>query len=341
MPLELGFLTNGAFSDQASGGAAQGHKEVIDLFRIAEQLGYQKGWVRNRHFDNYLSSPLTILAAASQVTTRIRLGTAIIPVGYEHPIRLAEDAATVDLLSDGRVELGIAGGIPTFHSIFHGAEDGPWDAASQRRVSAFLDALRGKSFGTSSVGDAYYVRPQSPGLVGRVWYGPGSVATAVRSAEQGLDLLLSAIGPNMGLSFEEAQLAQVRAHRAAWTRTDRGPRVSAARLFFPFLNDRQRALYQDFADLRASEGPAASRPTGALKPTDRPLSPGRAAPGLMSPVFVGEPAEVIDYLRNDVAVAEAGELMIFLPPSFTHAENVELLENIAEHIAGPLGWTAA
>ena len=341
MSLELGFLTNGSFSDEVAGGAAQGHKEVIDLFRVAEQLGYQKGWVRNRHFDNYLSSPLTMLAAASQVTSKIRLGTAIIPVGYEHPIRLAEDAATVDLLADGRVELGIAGGIPTFHSIFFGDEDGAWETASQTRVSTFLDALRRKSFGRSAAGDEYYVRPQSAGLIDRVWYGPGSVQTAVRTAEQGLDLLLSAIGPNMGLSFEEAQLAQVKAHRAAWTRADRAPRVSAARLFFPYLNGRQKALYQAFADLRVKEGPAASRPLGALRPVDRPSIPGRAAPGLMSPVFVGEPAEVIDYLRNDVALSEAGELMIFLPPHFTHAENVELLENIAEHVAGPLGWTAA
>lgn len=339
--LELGFLTNGSFSPSHPGGAAQGHQDIIELFRVAEQLGYDKGWVRNRHFDNYLSSPLTLLAAVSQKTARIRMGTAIIPVGYEHPLRLAEDAATVDLLADGRLELGIAGGIPTFHSIFSGSDDGPWETAAQRRVEGFLEALRGTILGTSPAGDDYYVRPHVPGLIDRVWYGPGSVATAVRTAEQGMDLLISGIGPNMGLSFEEAQLAQIRAHRQAWTRTDRAPRVSAARLFFPVLNDRQRALYQGFAELRASHGPAASRPPGALAPAERPIAPGRVAPGLMSPVCVGEPAAVIDYLRHDVAVAEAGELMIFLPPSFSHAENVELLENIAEHVAGPLGWTPA
>lgn len=40
-------------------------------------------------------------------------------------------------------------------------------------------------------------------------------------------------------------------------------------------------------------------------------------------------------------MTKSDEIMIFLPPSFTHAENVELLENIAQHVAGPLGWTAA
>ena len=338
--IELGFLTNGAFSDAAPGGAAEGHKDAVDLFRIAEQLGYQRGWLRNRHFDNYVSSPLPVLAAASQVTTKIKLGTAIIPVGYEHPIRLAEDAATVDLLADGRLELGLAGGIPTFQSIFH-PNEGPWEEASQGRVSEFLAALAGKVYGTSPAGDDYVVRPKGVGLLDRVWYGPGSVATATRAAEQGMDLLLSAIGPNMGLSFEEAQLAQIQAHRAAWTRNDRRPRVSAARLFFPALNDSQRGLYQAFSDLRASGGPAAARPQGALNPTDRPPQANRAGPGLMSPVFVGDPAEVIAYLKADVAVAEAGELMIFLPPNFTHRENVTLLEAIATHVAPALGWSPA
>jgi alkanesulfonate monooxygenase SsuD/methylene tetrahydromethanopterin reductase-like flavin-dependent oxidoreductase (luciferase family) len=337
--IELGFLSNVPFSELAPGGTAQGLKDAVELFRIAERLGYDKGWVRNRHFDNYNSSPLTLLGVAGQHTERIKLGTAIIPVGYEHPIRLAEDAATVDLLVDERLEIGIAGGIPMFDQIFH-QDDRPWEEASQERVRGFLAAVRGEVVGAQpNDGVGYTVRPHSPTLIDRIWYGPGSVDSAIRTAEQGMDLLLSAIGPK-GLPFEEGQLEQIRAHRAAWTRTDRAPRVSAARLFFPALNDRQRKLYQGYADLRAKEGPAASRPAGALAPTDRsiPASVGSMA---MSPVVVGEPAEIVEYLCSDVAVAEAGELMIFLPPGFSHAEYVELLENIAEHVAGELGWTPA
>jgi len=336
--LELGFLNNVPFSDAAPGGAARGLKDAVELLRVAEGLGYDKGWVRNRHFDNYLSSPLTLIAVAAQRTERIRLGTAIIPVGYEHPIRLAEDAATVDLLIDQRLEIGIAGGIPTFQGIFY-QEGRPWKEASQERVEQFIEAVRGSVLGTSPQGDDLYVRPNSPTLIDRLWYGPASVETAARTAEQGLDLLLSAIGPDIGLSFDEAQLAQIRAHRAAWTRSDRAPRVSAARLFFPALNDRQRKLYQGYADLRAREGSAASRPAGALSPRVR--LPSTFPPPLMSPVVVGEPAEVVEYLRSDVAVAEAGELMIFLPPGFGHRDYIELLENIAEHVAGDLGWRPA
>jgi alkanesulfonate monooxygenase SsuD/methylene tetrahydromethanopterin reductase-like flavin-dependent oxidoreductase (luciferase family) len=370
--LKLGFLTNGAFTADAPGGAAQGHKEVVDLFRQAESLGYDRGWVRNRHFDNYLSSPLSVIVAAAARTERIELGTAIIPVGYENPVRLAEDAATTDLLIDNRLQLGIATGIPGFDAIFGLNDPRPYKVSAAEKVNTFLAAIDGTVLGYSAASGAgpavladpelgrfsgpagesapgqgipYYVRPHSPTLRGRIWYGPGSVETAAQAARQGLDLLLSAIAPNVGLAFDEAQRAQIDAHAAAWTRTDRGPRVSAARLFFPFVNDRQRKLYQDYADLRAAEGPAASRPGGSLPPRtaeDRAaVAPPKAGPGLMSPVVVAEPAEVIEYLRSDAAVQASGELMIFLPPGFSHRENLELIENISGLVAGELGWRAA
>lgn len=367
----LAFLTNGAYTPDAAGGSKRGHKEIIDLFRVAEQLGYDRGWVRNRHFDNYSSSPLTIIAAAAQHTSRIRLGTAIIPVGYEDPIRLAEDAATVDLLSDERLELGIATGIPGFGSIFaQGVDPKDFKKYAGDKVETFLEAIAGTVVGSSpddGAGPAiaadlsqhrvhgpslrdledkpvpYYVRPYSDSLRGRIWYGPGGIDSTVLAARQGLDLLLSAIGPQIGLGFEGGQRAQIDAHRAAWTRTDRQPRVSAARLFFPFVNDRQRKLYQGYADLRNTEGAAASRPSGALPPRvgEPAKTTTRPAIGLLSPVVVAEPAEIVEYLRSDVAVQQSNELSIFLPPGFTHGENLELIENIAQLVAGELGWTPA
>jgi alkanesulfonate monooxygenase SsuD/methylene tetrahydromethanopterin reductase-like flavin-dependent oxidoreductase (luciferase family) len=339
--LRLAFLNNVPFSDTAPGGAAQGLKDAVELFRIAEDLGYDTGWVRNRHFDNYLSSPLSLLGIAAQHTKRIRLGTAIIPVGYEDPIRLAEDAATVDLLSDSRLELGIATGIPFFGNIFGHNDERPWKVAAHERVTRFVAAVDGKILGSSDSGVDYYVRPHSPTLRDRIWYGPGSVDTAARGGTEGLDLLLSALGPDIGLSFEEGQLAQIQAMRENWTRTDRSPRVSTARLFFPALNDRQHKLYQGYADERATEGPAASRPKGALPP--KTLLSNAAAPPtfLASPVVVAEPAEVVQYLRGDVALAESDELMIFLPPGFSHREYIEILENIAEYVAPEIGWSPA
>jgi alkanesulfonate monooxygenase SsuD/methylene tetrahydromethanopterin reductase-like flavin-dependent oxidoreductase (luciferase family) len=339
----LAFLNNVPFTDSAPGGAAQGLREAVELFRIAEELGYDSGWVRNRHFDNYLSSPLTLLAAAAERTSRIKLGTAVITLGYEQPIRVAEDAATVDLLSDNRVQLGIGRGIPLFGPLFGEEAGEDWPTVAQERVDRLISAIDGAVLGTSPAGAEYYVRPHSPTLRDRIWYGPASVPSAARAGEQGLDLLMSAVAPDIGLPFDESQREKIRAHRAAWTRTDRAPRVSAARTFFPALNERQRKLYQGYGDLRAKEGFSASRPKGALPPGSTfPLPVGYKPPGmLMSPVEVGGPAEIVEYLQHDVAVAEADELMIFLPPGFEHRENIEILENIVEHVAPGLGWSPA
>ncbi len=336
-PRRLGFLINVPFSEQAPGGVSQGLRDALELFHIAEGLGYDSGWVRNRHFDNYLSSPLPFLAAAATRTERIHLGTAIVTLGYEHPIRLAEDAATVDLLSEGRLELGIGGGFPSFADVFGDDSEG-WQARTYAKVDRFLEAVEGGALGTSPRGELR-VRPHSLGLRDRIWYGPGGVATATTAGSQGIDLLVSTIAPNRDLPFDQAQLVQIDAHRAAWARTDRAPRVTASRLFFPALTDAQRALYLAYAQERAAEGPAASRPAGALAPVED----GRRAipfgqPGITSPVHVGDPDEIVAELREDVALSASDDVLIFLPPGFTHTQNIELLENIAEHVAPALGW---
>ncbi len=99
-PLEkLGFLTIGSF-DPAD--PAAGHENTLEVVALGERLGFDSAWLRHRHLQHGISSPVAVLAAASQRTRRIALGTAVTPLGWENPLRLAEDLATVDLLSDGR-----------------------------------------------------------------------------------------------------------------------------------------------------------------------------------------------------------------------------------------------
>lgn len=74
------------------------------MIELAESLGFDTVWVRQRHLQPGISSPVAVLAAASQRTSRIELGTAVIPLGLENPLRLAEDLATVHILSHGRLE---------------------------------------------------------------------------------------------------------------------------------------------------------------------------------------------------------------------------------------------
>src|SRR3712207_4951586 len=110
VPLEkLGFLTIGSF-DAAD--PAAGHRTTLEVIELGERLGFDSAWVRHRHLQYGISSPVAVLAAASQRTRRIELGTAVIPLGWENPLRLAEDLATVDVLSGGRLNPGVSVGLP-------------------------------------------------------------------------------------------------------------------------------------------------------------------------------------------------------------------------------------
>lgn len=98
--------------------------------------------------DLSISDPVAVLAAASQRTSRIDLGTAVIPVGWENPLRLAEDLATVDVLSSGRLNPGVRVGPPMhYEQVKHAlypdtadAEDFGYD-----RVARLLDFVRGEA----------------------------------------------------------------------------------------------------------------------------------------------------------------------------------------------------
>src|SRR2546421_11715887 len=106
---KLGFLTIGLF-DEAD--PRRGHESTLEIIELGERLGFDSAWLRHRHLQYGISSPAAIMAAASQRTSRIELGTAVTPLGWENPLRLAEDLATVDILSGGRINPGISVGEP-------------------------------------------------------------------------------------------------------------------------------------------------------------------------------------------------------------------------------------
>jgi alkanesulfonate monooxygenase SsuD/methylene tetrahydromethanopterin reductase-like flavin-dependent oxidoreductase (luciferase family) len=91
------------------------YRDPVELYRYelqqairAEQLGIDGIWVTEHHFTHgYICSPLVFLGALATGTTSVRLGTAVLLPDLYHPVRLAEDIAVLDVLSNGRVELGV------------------------------------------------------------------------------------------------------------------------------------------------------------------------------------------------------------------------------------------
>jgi probable F420-dependent oxidoreductase len=103
----------GLFTGQIPAGSgrtfAQEYRDTLELVRLAERVGFGSAWVSEHHgaSDGYLPSLLVMLAAFAEATERIELGTGVILTPLHDPVRLAEDAAVVDNLSDGRLVLGL------------------------------------------------------------------------------------------------------------------------------------------------------------------------------------------------------------------------------------------
>ncbi|MCU1688860.1 MAG: Luciferase-like, subgroup [Jatrophihabitantaceae bacterium] len=341
----LGFNTRVSFP---TGEAARGLREGIDLFRAAEQLGYQSGWCYQRHFDNYLSSPLPFFAAVGQHTASIDLGSAVIPARNQEPILLAEAAGTADLLTGGRLQLAFSSGTDVWDAVF-GSVDTDARTEGQRRLLRFLDAVAGEVIHTVAepqprggppTGTELRVTPHSPGLRERIWYGSGSIASAENAARQGLKLITGTILHDVpeGVGFAEHQAVLIAAYRTAWlgAHGTPPPPVAAAASVLPATTAELRRTYADYDLERRTQGPAASRPKGALPPA---LSAQMPAGFAMSPVHHGDPDEVTAAVLADPGLSIADELVLFLPPAFGLQENVLLLRDLAATVAPALGWS--
>jgi len=184
LPLRrLGSLTLGVFDRDDP---TPGHESLLQVLEFGERLGFDSAWLRHRHLQYGVSSPVAIMAAASQRTSRIEIGTAVTPLGWENPLRLAEDLATVDILTGGRVNPGISVGPPMRWDDVRAAlypDTAELEDLTYRRVERFLSFVAGEPVGdiAATIGFEVFsdrVEPHSPGLRSRVWYGGGSLRSA-------------------------------------------------------------------------------------------------------------------------------------------------------------------
>ncbi|HEV7813182.1 MAG TPA: LLM class flavin-dependent oxidoreductase, partial [Leifsonia sp.] len=144
----IGFLSFGHWQPipgSVSRTASDALLQTIELAVAAEELGLDGAFVRVHHFARQLASPFPLLAAMGARTSRIELGTAVIDMRYENPLYMAEDAAAADLISGGRLQLGVSRGSP--ETALRGSEsfgfipgDGETDADLARAHTALFRA---------------------------------------------------------------------------------------------------------------------------------------------------------------------------------------------------------
>ncbi|WP_020423418.1 LLM class flavin-dependent oxidoreductase [Amycolatopsis sp. ATCC 39116] len=328
---KLGFLTIGLFEEADP---RAGHESTLDIIELGERLGFDSAWVRHRHLQFGISSPVAVLAAASQRTRRIELGTAVIPMGWENPLRLAEDLATVDILSGGRLNPGLSVGPPMHWDQVKDAlypDTADAEDFSHQRVRRLLDAIRGEPV-TGFRGTEGFevfsdrVQPHSPGLGRRLWYGAGSLGSARWAGENGMNLLTSSVvKAEESEDFAEIQLSHIRIFRAHHPDGDRA-RVSQGLVVIPTdsATAEQRAKYAEYA----------------AKRTPRTTAPQGPARMMFAPDLVGTSAEIAERLHAHAAFREVDEVAFALPFTFEHADYVQILTDIATKLGPELGWSA-
>ncbi|HEX7739788.1 MAG TPA: LLM class flavin-dependent oxidoreductase [Marmoricola sp.] len=336
----IGFLSFGHWNPSPHSQtrtAADTLTQSIELAVAAEELGVDGAYFRVHHFARQLASPFPLLAAIGARTNRIEIGTGVIDMRYENPLYMAEDAGAADLISGGRLQLGISRGSP--ESVIDGfryfgfdpGEDDPSGAQMGRtHAEVLLQVLTGEGFAQPNPRPMFanppgLLRPEphSEGLRDRIWWGAGSDSTARWAAELGMNLMSSTLKEDeSGEPFHVQQRKQIDAFREAWKAAghEREPRVSVSRSIFALTNDMDRAYFGQDRNSQDQVGQI----------DDFQAIFGRS--------YAAEPDQLVEQLRGDEAIAAADTLLLTVPNQLGVDYNAHVLESILTHVAPALGW---
>ena len=337
----IGFLSFGHRSN-AHGSQVRSASDVllqsIELAVAAEEVGADGAYFRVHHYANQLASPFPLLAAAGAKTSSIELGTGVIDMRYENPLYMAEDAGAADLISGGRLQLGVSRGSPEqvvdgWRYFGYGAPEGETMAdVARANTEVFLKVIDGARFAEPSPRPMFpnphpgplAIQPQSPGLRDRIWWGAASDATAVWAGEQGMNLMSSTLKVDeTGEPFHVQQRKQIEAFRAAWEDAghDREPRVSVSRSIFALVNEQDHAYFG-----------------GGQRDDDDQFGGIDDFQAVFGRSYAAEPDVLIEQLRADEAIAAADTLLLTVPNQLGVDYNAHVLESIITHVAPALGW---
>jgi alkanesulfonate monooxygenase SsuD/methylene tetrahydromethanopterin reductase-like flavin-dependent oxidoreductase (luciferase family) len=337
---KIGFLSFGHWSNHPSyktNTAADTLLQSIDLAVAAEEIGLDGAYFRVHHFAAQLASPFPLLSAIGAKTSKIEIGTGVIDMRYENPLYMVEDAGAADLISGGRLQLGISRGSPEqvidgWRYFGYGLANGETDAdMGRRKALEFLDKLKGAGFAQPNPYPMFpnppgllRLEPHSEGLRERIWWGAASNATAEWAAEQGMHLQSSTLKfDESGKPFHIQQAEQIRLYKEAWKKAGhaRKPRVSVSRSIFALVTDEDRYYFG-----RQTKG---ADSFGYIEADKR---------AIFGKSYAAEPDQLIKELARDEAIQEADTLLLTIPNTLGVDYNVHVLSAILKYVAPELGW---
>jgi alkanesulfonate monooxygenase SsuD/methylene tetrahydromethanopterin reductase-like flavin-dependent oxidoreductase (luciferase family) len=311
--------------------------QSIELAEAAEEVGADGAYFRVHHFARQLGSPFPLLAAVGARTKKIEIGTAVIDMRYENPLYMAEDAGAADLISGGRLQLGISRGSPEqvidgWRYFGYEPAEGETDADMARRhAEEFLDVIRGEGFARPNPRPMFpnppgllRIEPHSEGLRDRIWWGAATTPTAQWAGKLGVNLQSSTlVMAESDKPFHVQQAEQIEAYRKAYAEAGhtRPPRVSVSRSIFALMNDTDRAYF-------GGEGRSQDH-FGYIEPGKQAVF-GRS--------YAAEPDKLIEELKQDTAIAAADTLLLTVPNQLGVEYNAHIIESIVKHVAPALGW---
>lgn len=309
--------------------------QAIDLAQGMDELGVDGVYFRVHHFARQQSSPMPLLAAIAARTERIEVGTGVIDMRYENPLYLAEEAAAVDLISDGRLALGVSRGSPEsvvrgFEAFgYTGSEDPRGADIAREHFSTFLRAVEGEGMAERDPNSPFgggtglqRIEPYSPGLRSRIWWGAGNSESAEWAGRMGVNLMSSTLlTEDKGLPFDVLQAQQIDAFRAAWREAGHQgePRTSVSRSIFAITTDEEDMYFggrQDGDGVGYIDG---------MRST-------------FGKTYAGSPDVLIEQLQEDAAIHAADTLMLTIPSQLGVAFNLRMVESFAKYVAPALGW---
>ena len=299
--MKFGLFGGAKSAGEGSVGDSLGYAKYIDYVLLAEQLGFHSVFVVEHHFTGVgqLSASLNFLSYLAGRTQRIRLGTAVVVLPWHNPVLLAEQVATLDLLSNGRFDFGVGKGYrpPEFAGFCV-----PIEEATERfdEALAFLRAAWGSADRFSHHGKRWHFdnivieprpvqRPHPP-----LWMGAGSFESIRRAAQEGFNLLLDQIAP-VDLIIE-----RVAAYRGELERLGRRYRpgqigVARALQIIKSEEEREQAYALRTKVLKAigglARGPGAERYQAVGSHADPNLASEESA-------LLGTPEEIVARLRK-------------------------------------------